>query len=226
MPASFQCPECGAPLDVPANPGATMRCPYCSNSVIIPRDLRDGDASEWIELNLASLTGDPDKIQEMRNAMLAGNKIEAIKIFRQLYNVDLAQAKNMIDDLMDGKVVRIQRGKPLDQIVVATFSGDAGSSLQGVRLQQALQAGNKIEAIKIYREMTNVGLKEAKDAVELMQVTLGTPTTPSPEAIPPNPKSTAQVKRTAGCLVIRSNVARIRLTPARTIGTRGSCTRV
>jgi ribosomal protein L7/L12 len=33
----------------------------------------------------------------------------------------------------------------------------------------ALQRGNKIEAIKIYRESTGVGLKEAKDAVEEMQ---------------------------------------------------------
>jgi ribosomal protein L7/L12 len=32
-----------------------------------------------------------------------------------------------------------------------------------------LQAGRKIEAIKVYREATGVGLKEAKDAVEAME---------------------------------------------------------
>jgi hypothetical protein len=31
---------------------------------------------------------------------------------------------------------------------------------------EALRAGNKIQAIKIYREATGVGLKEAKDAVD------------------------------------------------------------
>ena len=34
---------------------------------------------------------------------------------------------------------------------------------------EALQRGEKIEAIKLYREATGVGLKEAKDFVEEMQ---------------------------------------------------------
>ncbi|MGZ5545995.1 MAG: ribosomal protein L7/L12 [Limisphaerales bacterium] len=34
------------------------------------------------------------------------------------------------------------------------------------RIETAMANGNKIEAIKIYREATNCGLKEAKDAVE------------------------------------------------------------
>ena len=34
------------------------------------------------------------------------------------------------------------------------------------QLQDAMNRGNKIEAIKRYRELTNDGLKEAKDAVE------------------------------------------------------------
>jgi ribosomal protein L7/L12 len=33
----------------------------------------------------------------------------------------------------------------------------------------ALQSGNKIAAIKIYRERTGVGLKEAKDAVDQIE---------------------------------------------------------
>jgi ribosomal protein L7/L12 len=33
-------------------------------------------------------------------------------------------------------------------------------------IQDALRRGNKIEAIKIYRELTGVGLAEAKDAIE------------------------------------------------------------
>jgi ribosomal protein L7/L12 len=32
----------------------------------------------------------------------------------------------------------------------------------------AIRAGSTIQAIKLYREHTNVGLKEAKDAVELL----------------------------------------------------------
>ncbi len=34
------------------------------------------------------------------------------------------------------------------------------------QVQEALRRGNKIEAIKIYRELTGVGLAEAKQAIE------------------------------------------------------------
>ena len=41
------------------------------------------------------------------------------------------------------------------------------------QIQDALRHGNKIEAIKIYRELTNVGLAEAKRAVEEIESRLG-----------------------------------------------------
>ena len=34
------------------------------------------------------------------------------------------------------------------------------------QIQEALRRGNKIEAIKMYREMTGVGLAEAKQAID------------------------------------------------------------
>ena len=34
------------------------------------------------------------------------------------------------------------------------------------QVQEALMRGNKIEAIKIYRELTGTGLAEAKDAID------------------------------------------------------------
>jgi len=41
------------------------------------------------------------------------------------------------------------------------------------QIQDALRRGNKIEAIKIYRELTGVGLAEAKQAVENLESRLG-----------------------------------------------------
>jgi ribosomal protein L7/L12 len=38
--------------------------------------------------------------------------------------------------------------------------------LMSPQIQAALRSGNKIEAIKLYREMTGVGLAEAKDAID------------------------------------------------------------
>jgi len=41
------------------------------------------------------------------------------------------------------------------------------------RIIEYLKKGNKIEAIKIYREIHNVGLAEAKNAVEGIETSLG-----------------------------------------------------
>ena len=38
--------------------------------------------------------------------------------------------------------------------------------LMSPQIQAALRSGNKIEAIKIYRELTGVGLAEAKQAID------------------------------------------------------------
>jgi ribosomal protein L7/L12 len=41
------------------------------------------------------------------------------------------------------------------------------------QIQDALRRGNKIEAIKIYRELTGVGLAEAKQAIDRLESRLG-----------------------------------------------------
>jgi ribosomal protein L7/L12 len=52
-----------------------------------------------------------------------------------------------------------------------------GSLLLGAdwqsQVEAELRAGRKINAIKLYREATNLGLKEAKDAVEAMERSMG-----------------------------------------------------
>lgn len=41
------------------------------------------------------------------------------------------------------------------------------------RIVEFLKKGNKIEAIKIYRDLTNAGLAEAKNAAEDIEARLG-----------------------------------------------------
>ncbi|MBL8050136.1 MAG: ribosomal protein L7/L12 [Anaerolineales bacterium] len=40
---------------------------------------------------------------------------------------------------------------------------------KNAKIIEVLKAGNKIEAIKVYREMYNVGLAEAKEAIDKME---------------------------------------------------------
>jgi ribosomal protein L7/L12 len=88
-----------------------------------------------------------------------GQKIEAIKIYRAATGVGLKEAKEVVE--------AIQRGEMrLSEVASAPPAATPDWQHQ---VRAALQQGNKIEAIKLYREATGVGLKEAKEAVEALQ---------------------------------------------------------
>ena len=69
-------------------------------------------------------------------------------------------------------------GTPICRECGATLSQESGlesstdvasdSSVDDARVIELVQAGKKIEAIKVYREIHGVGLAEAKDAVETL----------------------------------------------------------
>jgi ribosomal protein L7/L12 len=100
-------------------------------------------------------TNDP----EVRRALAAGNKIAAIKRWRALTGCGLKEAKDAIE------------------AIPPAFGGmpGAGAAAPGgpgaippvhPTVLSLLAAGRTIEAIKVYREATGVGLAEAKAAVE------------------------------------------------------------
>lgn len=62
----------------------------------------------------------------------------------------------------DPRLALIER--KLDLII--EFLGIENPSDQFDRVRELIGQGNKIEAIKVYRELTGCGLKEAKEAVE------------------------------------------------------------
>jgi ribosomal protein L7/L12 len=96
---------------------------------------------------------------QIRKLVADGKKLEAVKLYRQLTEADLSSAVDAVDAIVSGKPVSIPR---------ETFGGGTDVSFDD-RIRQLVAANQKIEAIKLYRERTNVGLKEAKDAVEAME---------------------------------------------------------
>ena len=60
--------------------------------------------------------------------------------------------------------------KDIDKALMPRASAAVESPLPSPVIQ-ALQAGNKIQAIKLLREQTAMSLKEAKDAVEAVEYT-------------------------------------------------------
>jgi ribosomal protein L7/L12 len=90
--------------------------------------------------------------EELCRLIREGRKIDAIKLYREKTGVGLKEAKEAIEQL--------ERGD----------ASEAGEQPTGDDLErqivELLKAGKKISAIKLYREQTSLGLKEAKDAVE------------------------------------------------------------
>jgi ribosomal protein L7/L12 len=117
----------------------------------------------------------PQAQQQIRDLMAAGNKIEAIKVYRAETGVGLKEAKDAVEAL--------ERGSPLPEVAETPGIGGyypAGPDLgmpvspdQESRIRTLLQSGNKLDAIKVYREATGADLKTAKDAVEAMQKGIG-----------------------------------------------------
>lgn len=64
-------------------------------------------------------------------------------------------------------------------------------------ISAALRGGNKIEAIKLYRETTGLGLKESKDAVEALEDDLREK---FPDQFPPAGSASTRAKGKGGCL--------------------------
>jgi ribosomal protein L7/L12/outer membrane protein assembly factor BamB len=112
------------------------------------------------------------KMQEIQRLIRSGNKIEAIKVYREATGAGLKESKDVIDRLTGG------RGIQVSSYTVRLGEAGAVSDPRADKIREIgrlLKAGNKIEAIKVYRETFNVGLKEAKDAVEKLATTVDTP---------------------------------------------------
>ncbi len=101
--------------------------------------------------------------QEIRDLIAAGRKIEAIKLYRERFGVELKDAKAAVEAL--------ERGAPPAPTPPTPGTESAPEAIDpGFREElQALTAqGRKVEAVKLYRERTGAGLKEAKDAVDAL----------------------------------------------------------
>jgi len=89
---------------------------------------------------------------EVRELAASGNKIEAIKRFREETGAGLAEARAAIEALVAGDTV------------VSSHSADSSDLTD--EIVRLLERSEKIAAVKLYREQAGTGLKEAKEAVE------------------------------------------------------------
>ena len=208
MPETFKCPMCAAPLAYDGT-AVTVRCPYCTNTVIVPDELRHKQAptAPFHPAQGAGLGGALEqalRFAEVAKLVRGGNKIQAIKLYRELTGTSLADAKDAVE--------RLERGEPLALqqtsfgLAAPATGADQRSAAIG-EVKRLLREGNKIAAIKVFREAFGVGLKEAKDAVE--DIETGRPL--------------AFAETASGPQLIRPAATAAHIQPAATIKTRKGC---
>jgi len=140
-----RCPFCNH-----KNPPGTTRCDECKAELFAsPEDAADSADSEPLSL-------DGRVIALMRE----GRKIEAIKLYRDLTGAGLKEAKDAVEALERDGSLPTTRDAP---------SSDDPDVLE------LLRAGQKIRAIKLYRDKTGAGLAESKNVVETLARKNGIP---------------------------------------------------
>lgn len=103
------------------------------------------------------LSGDVEA--DARTLLASAGKIHAIKRVRELTNMGLKDAKEYVESLERGEApARPATIDPFDERMAPDDLQQAARIL--------VQQGNKIAAIKLVREQTGWGLKEAKDYVD------------------------------------------------------------
>ena len=135
------CPFCEKSV-----PSGSRYCPHCGAAINSDEGASRGEQES-------------SKERELRSLLQQGRKIEAIKLYREQTGAGLADAKNAIEAMQADTNLRM----PLPKVAPSGEALDLEAEL--LRL---LQEGQKIEAIKHYREWTGAGLKDAKDAVEAL----------------------------------------------------------
>ena len=106
---------------------------------------------------------DPEWVQQVRQLVQSGNKIEAIRLFRENTNLGLKEAKDAVEAIAAGRVV------------ITTTQTTRNTQFSPELTQQVIQLlreNRKIEAIKLIRQETNLGLKESKDIADELEKSL------------------------------------------------------
>lgn len=129
------CPSCNS-----TNPPGTTICRSCGASILEP----------------AKLGADLER--EVRSLLEQGNKIEAVKVYREHTGAGLKDAKDAVEALQRGP------GLPRDAETATHWE---------VEVLRLLGEGEKIKAVKLYKERTGATLFDSKQAVESMAERLG-----------------------------------------------------
>jgi ribosomal protein L7/L12 len=100
----------------------------------------------------------PQSETGVRQLLETGKKIEAIKLLRQIRHIGLKEAKDAVDEM--------ERSGRLPPAAPGVPGRLPAAPIADAEVRRLVDSGDLIGAIRRYRELTGVGLVEAKAAVD------------------------------------------------------------
>lgn len=102
-------------------------------------------------------------MDEVRNLVKEGRTLEALRAYREQTGASLDDALTVVDGLQ-------QELQPDDAVAPQADRGvDGAVPLEGPDVTALLQAGRKLDAIRLYREQTGSSLKAATDVIKELE---------------------------------------------------------
>ena len=129
-------------------------CPHCGAARSEPASQED-TCRYCGNPFIAASAAEPGFKAEIRDLLRRGDRIEAVRRVRIHTDLSLKEAKDIVDELDLGR-------RDDDEV-------DLHEPAFMAEVRQELARGRKINAIKHFREQTNLGLKEAKEAVDALE---------------------------------------------------------
>ncbi len=170
MSEKFNCPSCTAPMVFSGGESIFQTCKTCHAPIIVPSEIYYPEDQQILSESFASLTNDvPVDPEQVTNELTPGDnlprnediidpdaKIEKFEIYQEKIGTSAVTDKKAFD-----QIVSPDDGKARDAENKRDFVFE--------RIKSELRMGDKIEAIKIYRESFGKDLKEAKEIVEAIE---------------------------------------------------------
>lgn len=131
--------------------------------------------------------------KQIEQLVAEGNLIGAIKLYRTEYGASLLEAKKAVEAMRDASEIGTPQPIRTDTQTVDTQTVDTQTldthitQTVDMQIEELLRNNRKIEAIKLYREQTGLGLAQSKKAIEEMDANIH----PSKKTIEKNPKDVA-----------------------------------
>ncbi|MBM4784177.1 MAG: hypothetical protein GQE15_41435 [Archangiaceae bacterium] len=108
----------------------------------------------------------PAPASSVQALLREGRKIEAIKLYREQTGLGLKEAKDAVEAMEQGAQALAPPPLQTPRTITSEMAVD------DAELRGHVTSGRLIEAIKRYRELTGLGLKESKDAIESLRDSL------------------------------------------------------